>query len=94
MSDVKPGDTPVTITTMYNYATQQPLVCLAWGDRMPERITVAMAREIAGMLERAAESAEQDGFLVVWLGKVGQPEEAVPQLLQEFQEWCESQRSG
>ena len=88
MDDLKAGDIPVTVTTMFGYKSQQPLVCLGWGDTMPTQLTTAKAREIAMMLIEAAESAEQDGFIFRWaIDKAGVGEVQAAGLLGDFRKY-------
>jgi hypothetical protein len=56
--------TPVTIQSMYGARTKTPMVIVQIEDRKALMWSTSDARKIAHMLLEAAETAEQDGFIV------------------------------
>ncbi len=83
------GEVQVTVATIFGAKSRQAIVTLQWGDRAPFQVTTAKAREIAMMLLEAAESADQDGFIIVFAQRLGLDEGQAAQVLGEFRTWRE-----
>lgn len=77
----------------YGANTKQPFVDLMIGDRKPIQLSPDEAREVAQGLIEAAESAEQDAFLIEWGAESFQGDRrAAAALLLEFRKWREARR--
>lgn len=77
----------------YGANTRQPFVDLLIGDRKPIQLSPDEAREVAQRLMEAAESAEQDAFLVEWGAEsFGGDRRAAAALLLEFRKWRDARR--
>jgi hypothetical protein len=88
----RPEGNRISVKSGYGANTRQPYVELYLGDQMVQ-LTPLKAREIAGYLLEAAESAEGDGFLVEYISKIGElPTEQAAGVLVEFRQFREQQR--
>ncbi|HET8631640.1 MAG TPA: hypothetical protein VFL91_29815 [Thermomicrobiales bacterium] len=75
--------------------THEPPVELPIGDRKPEQLPPAKAREIAVMLIEAAEAAEQDAFLFSWAReKLDCDDGQAARLVGELRAWREKREAG
>lgn len=84
----------ITSASGYGANTRQPFVDLRIGDRKPIQLSPDEARSVARDLIEAAESAEQDAFLIEWGAEsFGGDRRAATVLLLEFRKWREA-RAG
>jgi hypothetical protein len=84
---------PIGVRTLFGQKSRRPLVALAVGEH-ETLMSPDKAREIAAMLFQAAEAAQADGFIALWLmNRVGAEEQHVVALLREFREFREAQRA-
>lgn len=77
----------VTASSGYGYNSKQPFVNLLIDDRKPIQLSPDDARAVAHNLTEAAESAEQDAFLVEWGTEALGDERAAATLLMQFRKW-------
>ncbi|HEY8597358.1 MAG TPA: hypothetical protein VIL85_02940 [Thermomicrobiales bacterium] len=79
----------ITSSSGYGYNTKRPFVNLLIGDRKPIQLSPDEARSVALQLIEAAETAEQDAFLVEWGTEALGDERTAAALLMQFRKWRE-----
>lgn len=97
--DEPPAHTPEEIVFMvtsgFGHNTQRPFVqvLIEAADWMTQ-MSPANARELAYNLLSAADAAESDGFLVIFLRhKIGLPDPAISKVLTDFRDYRDAQRN-
>lgn len=96
----KPEPGHLSISSGWGHITQQPYVTITLASPVETanpavQLVSDQARQIAHHILEAAESADQDGFILNFATQaIGAPVEEAARLLDLFRSWRESRRQG